>query len=214
MQNSIVLYVVGAIVIVAAGAGIWMYSGKTNSMETSIGDTNTQIQRTSLKGLLADARPQKCTFTMSSANSNSSGTVYISNGKMRGDFVSNAAGHTQSSHMIVEGGASYMWSDEMAQGFKMSFDAMSNTSMNSQEQGTVDPNADTDYSCNPWVADESVFAVPTNITFQDMSAIAPPGAAGASGGTSVSGSAEQCAACDQASNEGTRAQCKAALQCK
>lgn len=210
MQNNALLYGIGALVVIAAGVGIWMYGGGSMMGD---GNGNAKTQSTNLKSLIASQSPQRCTFSNEgmTEGASSSGTVYVAGGKMRGDFVSTAGGHTSNSHMVVEGGASYVWTDEMAQGFKMSFDAMSQPQNNNAQ--TVDPNADVDYSCSYWGVDSSVFVLPTNITFQDMSAMMPPAAVDGEGSVQTSNSS-QCAACDQAPNESTRAQCRAALQCQ
>jgi len=69
----------------------------------------------------------------------------------------------------------------MPQGIKMSFASMT-TQSDSAPQGAVDPNAEVEYSCSAWSADASLFALPSGITFQDMSAMMQgmvPGVSGA-----------------------------------
>ncbi len=170
MQNKALVYGVALVAIVILGLGAWMVVGKGGTKDA---DT-AQTQNTTLKNLIAMGGSNKCTFASSVQNSQSEGTVYITNGQMRGDFSSVAAGKTTLSHMIVKDNVSYVWSDAAPQGFKMSFDAMA-TQSDANPQASVDPNAKVEYTCSSWVSDASLFALPTNITFQDMSALIPKG---------------------------------------
>ena len=161
----------------------------------------------SMKALLAAGKTQKCTFSNPSDPSNTSGTVYIDNGKMRGDFTSTTDGKTVQSHMIVMDNTSYMWSDAMPQGIKMSFDDIQKPQTDSKQAVSV--NQEVNYSCQGWSADSGTIALPAGITFTDYSAMLKQAAP--SGGSANS---QQCAACDQAPDAASRAQCKTALGCK
>lgn len=179
MQNSAVLWGVGAVVVVAAGVGVWMYSGAGSGTPVSEGTPQEEAasaaaepQPQSLKSLISYQGSQKCTFTSATATSDSSGTVYVANGTMRGDFVSTSAGRTIQSHMIVQGNTSYVWSDATPGGFKMSFDSTS--SAGTASQGPIDPNTPASYSCEAWSPDTSVFAVPASIQFQDLTSLQAP----------------------------------------
>lgn len=193
-----------------------MIGGK-NSATSGPQETHqtTETKNTTLKNLISMGGSNKCAFTSSTQNSQSQGVVYISGGQMRGDFSSVAAGKTIASHMIVKSNTSYVWTDAAPQGFKMSFDSVA-TQNDAGPQGGVDPNAQVDYACSPWVADAGMFVLPSTITFQDMSALVPGASSGApaGAGSSVSGSAVQCSACDQIPDAAAKAQCRAALSCK
>lgn len=133
--------------------------------------TNSTTEKTSLKSLLAMNKSQKCTFDVEA----SSGTSYISSGKMRGDFTAKTGGSTGTTHMIVDGQTSYVWMDGQTSGYKMDFSAMQSNSMkgdvNNTGQVNVDPNRDINYSCTNWSVDSSVFTLPANVKFTDMSAM-------------------------------------------
>ncbi len=174
------IYGIGA-VVVAGAIGAWVYMGsphtawapastsdQTAGQPTTQSDTSSQPQ--TLKNLIAYKGSQKCTFTSSTSNSSSSGTVYVSNGQMRGDFVSHAQGGTYESHMIVKDNTSYVWGTGMPGGFKMSFDAMSSSGQGNNS-GAVDPNAPVNYSCSAWSADASLFVLPAGIQFNDLGAM-------------------------------------------
>ena len=181
MQNNALLYGIGALVVVALGAGAWMYMGGTpreNTNEERAQEDGTQTegqpqtQRTALTSLRNSQSPQRCTFSTVADTTRTTGTVYVAEGKMRGEFTTTMDDQTIESYMIVEGNTSYVWSDAMPQGVKMSFDAMAAQSEGGVAQG-VDPNAAVDYSCSPWVVQASMFALPSGIVFQDMSAFMP-----------------------------------------
>lgn len=96
-----------------------------------------------------------------------------------------------------------------------------------------------DYDCEPWRVDASLFVPPSNVTFTDYSEMMkgmgdlmkgagmgtdagmeggemmPPGQHMMGGGASgnMEGSASMCAACEQAPDAESKAQCKAALGC-
>ncbi len=87
MQNSVVLWGVGAVVVIVAGIGAWTYMGHAapQASDTSTADTEslvppsepkTDTPAQSLKTLIAYKGTQKCTVQSSTANSQSSGTVY------------------------------------------------------------------------------------------------------------------------------------------
>ncbi len=169
----------------------------------------------SFKDLMASGKPQKCETSYVSGNITSTGTTYVAGDKMRGDFSSEVEGKTTESHMIIRDQTVYTWIEVM--GTTMAFKTSLNTSNASTTQTrSVDINQRVDYNCEDWTVDESMFVLPTGVTFQETSAITPNGAAGNSSGqgpgTSSPGSkAAACAACDNA-GEG-KAQCLVALQC-
>lgn len=175
MQHKTLMYVVGVGAIVIIGVGAWMFMGKGSAPTgTNTTGNTSQTQNTTLKNLFAMGGSNKCTFTSSTQNSQSHGTIFISGTQMRGDFTSVAAGKTVESHLIVKNKTSYVWSDAIPQGFSMSFDAMA-TQSDANPQASVNPNAQVEYSCSAWAPDASVFELPTTIKFQDMSSLMPNG---------------------------------------
>lgn len=206
-MSKAVLYGVVGIVIVGAIAAWAMTSGRAPSGRSENNSASSPNSAMTMRELMASNVSQKCDF--SEPQSNTSGTVYIANGKVRGDFTSQVNGKPMMGHMIADSSSSHVWMDGMAQGFKTTFTAQATSSSNSQ-QG-LDPDRKTDYKCTAWTADAALFVVPTNIKFMDPGAMMGGASGGASG--SVSGSASQCAMCDQAPAS-ARAQCRAALHCE
>ncbi len=213
------MLVVGAVIVVG---GIIMFTAGRQSGSPGTASVSGVMQDknqapTSLKALFALGTSQKCTFSNSTDVAQSSGEVYVTSGKMRGDFSSVAAGQTVQSHMIVDKDTSYVWTNATNQGFKMSFENMTMPKSETTAKQTVDLNQSLDYSCNAWSPDESLFNLPAGISFNSMTdmmkGLAPTGSLKAAP-TVPSGNSGQCGVCDQVPDPTAKAQCKAALGCK
>jgi hypothetical protein len=126
-----------------------------------------------LQGLLSLGSSQKCTFTdATSITASSEGTVYVAQGKLRGDFTSVVSGTTIKSHMIVLGDTSYTWTDTTKEGSKMALATIENQQAPGPNQG-FNPNKKVNYSCVGWLTDASVFALPAGIQFSNLTNILP-----------------------------------------
>ena len=164
------------VAIVALGA-FFMFKGKTspsstNQSNNSTTPVNSSIQ-TSFKSLLAGGTSQKCTFNDRSTTDATQGTVYVTTGHFRGDFSSVADGKTQQIHMISDGQMSNMWFNGQTTGYKTKFD--SSASASSQSKGP-DTNKDMNFNCSAWSVDSSLFTLPTDVKFTDLTSVATPSA--------------------------------------
>ncbi len=205
-MNKNILFAVVGVVVVIAGAGLYL-TNKPSGM--NLGTEG------SLKNLLAFQGSQKCTLDSQSGLADSTGEVYISYGKMRGDFISTAQGQTIKSHMVINGNTSYVWTDMLNQGFKIPLEKM--TAAGADQKQGVDLNQSLRYSCAPWVEDATLLTPPIDIQFNDMSSmmnqVTSPINQKANNSTASSLQA-QCGACDQAPDATVKAQCRAVLGCK
>lgn len=175
--------VVILVVAIAAAVGGGVYYTKKQSGKPLMmkGEEKTKVEgssnasmraKGSLRALLSLGGSQKCLITGTSAQSSTSGTVYVSGSMFRGDFTSNMEGRGEvQSHMIRTGNDVFVWSG--SQGAKMNIDAIQSagSSAQGQAQGQVDVNQEVDYECESWNKDEAMFAVPTNINFVDIAAM-------------------------------------------
>lgn len=167
--------IVAAVVVVGGG---WylvsLGSSAPSSTGTSASNTTQGTQQPATTGttssgsgtigaLLAMGNVQ-CTVT----TPNGSGTVYVSGGKMRGDFSMSSQGKTMNAYMINDGAYIYSWSDAAPQGMKMAVSASSAGS--AATHGGVSNSTAVTYSCSPWGVDTTMFVPPTNITFMAMGA--------------------------------------------
>ncbi len=212
-MNKTSIAIVLAVVLIAAGALYFTRGGKGDSMMQA----NTESKSMgSIKDLMARGSSE-CTVSNKVANSESSGTVYVGNGKMRGDFKSVTVNPamTIESHMISDGEYIYSWSSAMPQGVKMAVAATQSGQPTGQNQQDF-YNSQVDYDCNSWRVDESKFEVPSDVTFMDMSSMMNAGAqtgAPNNGSMNPPSKSNQCNMCDGAP-EPQRTQCREALNCR
>lgn len=120
--------------------------------------------------LLASGRNLSCTYTFQSGNAESSGVVFVANGKMRGDFETVSDGQTWKSHAIIRDNTSHIWVDGMAEGFKSAFSGAVTTGGGN---AAPDINSKLDYDCAAWMPDESKFTLPAGVTFREVSIPTP-----------------------------------------
>lgn len=145
--------------------------------QTTEAENPSQVENNKFEGstaeLIARGGDHVCTFDQTVENSRSTGTVYISNGKMRGDFKSDvSAGGTNmsvESHMISDGEFMYTWSSMMPTGFKMAIiDSATADGTTPTSQEMFDANMKLSYDCDPWSADASKFTLPSTVTFTEI----------------------------------------------
>lgn len=192
----VVLAIVGAVMLNRKGVSQIKSDDVSKDKQVPI----TQKQA-SFKELLGISSPQKCTF----GDANSSGTVYISKNKMRGDFQSTTQGTTINTHMISDGGYNYVWMGDSTSGFKM---ATETPKTDEQTNPTgVDMNKQNIYSCQSWNEDAGLLTVPATVKFMDFKS--SPVVT-----TPVVPDPTACAACDKLKDSTSKLQCRSALQCK
>ncbi len=177
-MNKKVLGVIGAIVVIGlvvyfmtAKKGVDEPANQETNTQTETNDTSNQPQTTSqnnsLKGLLASGS-QKCTYS----DAQSQGTVYTANGKARMDMSTVTNGVTSSMHAVIDGTTYYSWVDGQPSGFKFSTTAATGSAGTNQN---VDLEKKIDYNCDSWSADVSMFVLPANVQFTDLSSFKVPG---------------------------------------
>jgi hypothetical protein len=171
--------------------------------------TDKEMLQGTLKSLLTAGKSQKCTYSANQDNASMNGTLYVADGKMRGDFVSGIEEEKVNGHMIVNGEYSYVWTDKSDKGMKMKFNledqAKAVAEANSQ---ALNLNQEYNYDCQGWARDPSVFTPPANISFETFAipSIAIP--------TGSEDESPACAACDSAPEGEIRDTCKTKLNCK
>ncbi len=198
MNNKAILAIIGVLVI---AAGVYYFTSKNSGNEVDSNSqsgqgmsTETNVENSSIKELLANGKTQMCKFSVVEEGAAANGTVYVSNGKMRGDFTgASEAGATQVSHMIHDGSYSYVWVDGMDGGFKMAINAADAPDSSPNNQ-VVDQNKNFEFNCERWTEDSSKFELPQGVTFSEMPTIPAGAGAGASG--SFDTKAIQQAACN------------------
>jgi hypothetical protein len=171
-MNKALIGLVVAVVVIGGGYYYWQ-NAKTNGFDASkpyaisgeVGGTasSTAASNTkemSLKDLLVSTKAQKCTLKVGTLGAGVDGVVYVSSGKIRGDFSSDSAVGKVGTHMIVRDGSTYSWVDGFKAGLKAPVVAGT-----ASKSGGVDVNAKFNYDCGTWSVDNSVFTLPKEITF-------------------------------------------------
>jgi hypothetical protein len=223
-KKVLVILVILFLVLLGIGAYFFLIKGAPkNQLETQdqkqpAGQSNTgnkteSIEAT-LKSLLTAGKSLRCTFSNNTKEVSVSGTVYTAGGKVREDFQSNAAGSTMSGHLIVDNLNSYMWTEGSNQGFKFAVDKAASTSSGSAQSQTQDINKAMNFSCQGWSVDNSLFVLPTNVTFQSFAIpVISPSSGKSSTGSAVNTPKSACPACDNLPAGEARNACRTQLDC-
>ncbi len=168
------LIVIAVIAVLAIGGGAYYTSQKEDRAEVNSEsevslDSSTEVNlnsKNSLRGLLSLGRDLKCTFAKADTSGQTAGTVYISDGMMRGDFDTKAStGASVDSHMITKGDVSYVWSG--SQGAQMTA-SKTEASGSPQARSVVGIDDKYDYRCVNWSKDVALFTPPASVKFMNL----------------------------------------------
>ena len=150
-------------------------ANEQNSESTSeVKGTEETISPTepfTMKGTFVDLAKKggsyECKVSHEVSVAESTGTVFVSGSKIRGDFSSKIpqVNMTVNSTMVSDGTFIYTWTDIAKTGFKAKI-VESNKPANDDSVGN-EYMQNLEYSCNPWTPDESKFVVPADINFID-----------------------------------------------
>jgi hypothetical protein len=169
------LLVVGVVVV-----GGYFALSKDSSIEkqdsTNTTAENTPEQTDTRKMAFADLLKQggtyKCTVTQNVNNTETMGTTYMDGSMIRGEYNTKVQGMSIDSTMVVRDGYTYSWSSALPNmGFKAKVVESTGGDTSAPVSGNYSFNAEQigEYDCEAWTADASKFAIPTNITFKDVS---------------------------------------------
>lgn len=175
MSMKLIGIIAGVVVLGGVAAYIVMNPASLSVMSDTTGESQTEetAGRTdgmfsgSLADLIGRGGDWQCTFDVASGVANSSGTVYVSGEKLRGDFSSMVPqlNQTIDSHMIQNDGYVYVWTSLTPQGFKAKTTIGTPDGTTAFQGQGVDINQQYDYNCTRWAADASVFELPRGVTF-------------------------------------------------
>lgn len=176
-KNAILGIVAVAVILIIAGFMI----ARTNTEqqinqeqtspvapESETGAVPAASEQKSLRDLLALGVSQQCAFTDDTAN----GTVYVSGSMIRSDFTIVSDDKSMTAHTIVRDNTSYFWTDDSTTGFKAAMNEVPHGSATASFDATtqsLDVDKKGDYSCSPWVVDDSMFTAPSTVVFNDYS---------------------------------------------
>ncbi len=189
MNNQAIGWGIGALVVIG-GAAFFILGGTS-------GSNGAETIEGSMKELIASNRSLSCTFSVQIDGAQSEGRVYVANGKIRTDTAVTVGEKIIESHMISDGETGHSWTSLTSQGIRFKMTAGEESS----PQGGISPDQKVTSSCTPWTEDPTLFNLPQNITFMDMSAAGAP-----------SNTALQCGMCDTIPAS-AKAQCLASIGC-
>lgn len=165
---------IGLVALIAVvGGGVWFFSNKNTEPMSDDSQEMTSGAGTFAE-LMAHTGSWKCDVTTSQAQAPSTGTAYISDGKVRADFTSEVNGSSVTSHMISADGYVYTWSDAYPQGMKMMIPEGETTANDSAPTG-IPADENVDYSCSLWLADAGMFTPPASVSFMELGENGIPG---------------------------------------
>lgn len=177
MSKQLPIVIGGLILVAIIGVVAFTQLKKPQQPEQATTATQEQSQasqssktRGSIKSLLGIGKNVTCDITY--PDGNGSGTTFIADKKMRGDFTMMVDKKEMENHMIQDGDTTYFWSG--TQGTKMKIDdsvKVSPSPATGQQSQGADINKDVDYKCSSWSVDNSKFTPPADVSFTDMSAL-------------------------------------------
>ena len=208
----ILLIIVGAFFLTKKSAvqtPVTQNQTQTQATEKSPASTNnSQTIESSLKDLLTGGKSVACTYSNKLESATINGKVYVANGKMRGDFETTTSDKVAvKGHMVVDAQTSYVWTDMSNQGMKVSLNNLPKPT--GTKSNTPDINQKMNYTCENWNADASVFALPSNITFREITIPSVPSIGAAAGDLS-----SQCGVCNNVPAGPGREACRTQFSCK
>jgi len=132
-----------------------------------------------LKGNIYDLlklnRDIKCTFKSESEDGTTLGVTYVTGGKTKTEVEIKNDDMNIKSYSILDGDWIYTWTSESNQGTKTNLKEMEGVIDEDTDDNTAESSDyynqyhEFDYKCTSWSPDESLFDLPENIEFVDLS---------------------------------------------
>src|SRR3989344_2936863 len=149
------------IAIVVVVGGYFLLTGKKGAENGPMNESQTE-KKVAFAEFVKQGGSYKCEIKNNINDAGSSGTVYVSDGVVRGEFNTLTAGKMVTTYFLVRDGFSYAWfSTDPTKGFKIKED----TSVSASSDWA---NQIGDYSCESWTADRVMFEVPASVAFQEI----------------------------------------------
>lgn len=213
-MNKKAIYITSGIIAIGI-VGFFVIQGIKNrpsvNIEEQLKANTITTYKSSIKTLLNTTyQPQKCFFSDPELEGTMSGTLFVVNGKMRGEFSVLVSGKTVYSHMIIQNNTITLWTDGMPRGFKMQ---LSETEKPENQGKVINANREYDYVCEEWQEDPTMFNTPKNITFGNVNSMPSNTAQEGETINETELHNAKCAICDKLP-ESSKNQCRASFNCK
>ncbi|MBP9669515.1 MAG: hypothetical protein KBE09_04475 [Candidatus Pacebacteria bacterium] len=124
-----------------------------------------------LRDVISGMGNTTCSYERVSGNVRSSDTLYISNGKIRGEFRTTTSGVSKNTISYYDGSALYTWTEGTALGTKSSVRSAADIAMlipANLTQGVVLGTAlnNVSWDCHTWKVDATLLGTPKGVTFK------------------------------------------------
>ena len=165
-MNKKVGVIIGVVVVfVVVILGILLSQDNTaqngnNTIEPTITQGIQPGKSQTYQEFLRSGRSEICTFSTNVEGSITNGTVYAANGKIRSDFAITGSKGTLQQHFLVDSYMAYLWNNINNAGIKF---AVTENGANAPFGSKLNVN------CTDWAPNNSVFDIPSNITFTEIS---------------------------------------------
>lgn len=132
-----------------------------------------------LRELFNTGRNLECQVWQGSSDSSPEmeGSVFLSSGKLRGDFIASVNGTTTVTSLIMADGRLYTWSIIDGRGYGVEVpmsDGVASSTVDVRAPLTLDQSVR--FACKAWGnIDKSIFTPPTDVLFRDMNTIVEQG---------------------------------------
>ena len=209
MKKKIIIIIALVIVLILAFLFIKKPAPTTSITQTGNPETATGSGVESVKSTLLDlaksGKSAQCTFAVSGSEGSSSGTTYVSGSKSFTTIkvVSNN-GIEIEANSIMDGGWLYSWRVGTTNGTKINIDDIKSQTNPSSSIEANAANTSVDYKCSPWTVDNSVFTIPSDVQFTDLTQTLKQ---------LPTGDSKFCALCEKAGSADKVAACKKSLNC-
>lgn len=183
MKSLIIKIAIGVLVVGGSTFAVYKINSNSDSKDlksliknsqtnTGEGDQkNNGSYFETMTDLMARGKSMKCTYTQKVDNENTAdGVVYMADKKARVEIIANkGTDHEGKMYSITDHEWSYSWTEGSSKGFKMTLKASELDKK--QRESVSDMAKEIDFKCSSWKKDNSKFKAPSNIEFEDMSAM-------------------------------------------
>jgi hypothetical protein len=182
-RQAIIAIAVGVIIVLGASAAfLYSKTQKTEKIAATVAVKESKSEKakmSSIVDLLSKNENTKCTFSSSTDEGETSGTVYVSGDKAKVELETTTGKEKTTIYTIRQGDTFYMWGDSLPTGMKMTMNVDEWAQKAKQPQtkealSTFDPNSDVDFKCSAWTVDPSLFIAPTNVKFISIQGMMNP----------------------------------------
>lgn len=188
MNKKVLIGIIVAIVLVAAGAAYFFVQGSNNpdAAKTSQEDAaknasgpqpKEEVRVSSIANFFTDGSTRECTYGTTVNGSTRKIVFYFDNNRAFTVISTESEGEKTTLYSLYKEGATYVWQEGVATGSKIvqtaeELKAQYEASMKAAtEEGSAEAKEaakNVVVTCKPWKADESKFGIPPSVKFNEI----------------------------------------------